>query len=190
MNAKLGIFLLAFTLATAAHALEIVLPDACGSDKIKFDVETKKNQPPPAAPADGKARIVFIFTFSKVVATLGKAGTTRFGIDGTWAGAASQDSYFVVDVVPGEHNLCSAMQSQALTSKNFQKTTIGMSTFTAEAGKTYYFEFLLSQGVAHVSTGGTPGTAVSASTSFARLDDPQGKFRVKSSALSTSTAQK
>jgi hypothetical protein len=47
-------------LVFALQARATVRPDACGDDKIKFEVSTQSNQPPPAPPADGKAQLVFV----------------------------------------------------------------------------------------------------------------------------------
>ena len=60
---KPALFLLllcASLLAAVQAKAKTILPDACGDDKIKFEVSTKKHQPPPASPADGKAQIIFI----------------------------------------------------------------------------------------------------------------------------------
>jgi len=60
MKPRFSALFLYLPLVFALQARATVLPDACGDDKIKFDVSTKSKQPPPAAPADGKAQIVFI----------------------------------------------------------------------------------------------------------------------------------
>ena len=44
----------------AVQARATTLPDACGDDKIKFDVKTEKSKTAPLPPAAGKAQIVFI----------------------------------------------------------------------------------------------------------------------------------
>lgn len=52
------LFCVLFVLGNQLRAT--TLPDACGDDKVQFDVKTAKNQPSPAPPAAGKAQIVFI----------------------------------------------------------------------------------------------------------------------------------
>ena len=63
------------------------------------------------------------------------AATTRVGVDGSWVGANHGKSYFFFPVDPGEHHLCIDWQSS-------NKNLVGMgyaASFTAEAGKVYYF---------------------------------------------------
>lgn len=63
---------------------------------------------------------------------IGKDGvTTRWGLDGAWVGAGYRNSYFFFSVNPGDHHLCAGRQA-------FSKPSAALS-FTAEAGKTYYF---------------------------------------------------
>jgi hypothetical protein len=179
--------------SAAAHASTNVLPDACGDDKVKFDVQTQKGAAAPALPADGKAQIVFIETMNRPSAWSGTHVSdvmTRFGVDGTWAGATKSNSYFTVDVAPGEHHLCFSVRGS--------KDMVGATSITVEAGKIYYFEFKVEPTVTRTNMtmmGGTApasgsGTSVALSSGFTKLDDDAGKFRVKASALSTSTAQK
>jgi hypothetical protein len=62
---------------------------------------------------------------------------TRFGVDGTWVGANGHRSYFFFPVEPGDHRLCISAQSKIQSVVN--STTAAIS-FTAEAGKAYYFQ--------------------------------------------------
>jgi len=61
---------------------------------------------------------------------------TRFGVDGTWAGANGYRSYFFFPVEPGDHRLCTSAQSKLRSVVNSSTAAI---SFTAEAGKAYYF---------------------------------------------------
>jgi hypothetical protein len=61
---------------------------------------------------------------------------TRFGIDGTWVGANAYRSYFFFPVEPGDHRLCTNVQSKL---ERVVKSSAAATSFTAEAGKTYYF---------------------------------------------------
>src|SRR5262249_24222619 len=61
---------------------------------------------------------------------------TRFGIDGTWVGANGYRSYFFFPVEPGDHRLCTGVQSKF---ERVVKSSLEATSFTAEGGKTYYF---------------------------------------------------
>jgi hypothetical protein len=197
MNPKLVVTLLfcaSLSAAIPAHA-KTVLPDACGDDKAQFDVKTAEGQPAPAAPPAGKAQIIFVDDDS--VKTSGFSFTTfRYGMDGAWVGANKGNSYFVLNVDPGVHHLC--MSPQTVSGKG--RMTVGITSFTAEADKIYYFDAQLSMvggargtyvppvaGANGVSTpgrtvGGSPGVP---SIDFVQLDDDTGKYRVKAWKLSS-----
>jgi hypothetical protein len=208
MKTRLTTLLFAATFSTALAHAATVLPDACGSDKAKFDVETAKPATPAVIePVAGKARVVFIETVINTGYPFGGPNfTTRFGVDGKWVGAASNNSYFVLDFDPGVHHLCSAVQS----SFSAPKDKIGIAKFTAEAGKVYYLDFMItnknSSGGVHFIQGanspmapaGTPpppptmvpGQAnIDSSNGLGFLDEDDAKFRIKSSKISTATPQ-
>jgi hypothetical protein len=108
MKTKFAMLMLVATLASTAYASKTILPDACGADKVKFDVDTKKDQPAPGPPAEGKAQIIFISTVINTGYVFGGPSyTTRFGMDGNWVGAVKNNSYFTLEVAPGKHHLCS-----------------------------------------------------------------------------------
>lgn len=186
--------LLAFADVAPAFA-KTVLPDACGDNKIEFEIKTLKDQPPPAGPEAGKALIVFVGTVPRM--SLSAPPPIRFGLDGAWAGATKSKSYFVVSVAPGEHHLCAAFQAGAF--KSF-KSAVPVD-ITAEADKVYYYEAVVNvtQGASRpmVVGGGAPGqpppTVVggggggSVSFSFIPISDAEGKYRVKAWELSAST---
>lgn len=185
MKTKLAFLILIATFATTAHASKTILPDACGDEKVQFDIQTKKDQPAPAAPEEGKAQIVFIETFRQI----GHLGTpeARFGMDGAWVGADKGKSYFAISVAPGVHHLC------ANWSKSADVTSI-----TAEAGKTYYVEANICNcrtGGAMVMGAAAPGQAPPMIVGGARTDasfelhlltEDEGKYRVKASPVSVS----
>ena len=174
MNPKFVLMLLCASLCAAAPAYaKNVLPDACGDDAVTFDVSLKKDAPPPAGPADGKAQIVLIGTYP-YEGRMGMPPTVRFGVDGTWVGANKADSYFILDVDPGKHNLCVAIQKvQRTMAKNF----VDMASFTAEAGKVYYFEAKFGE----IGAGG--GGILT--FGLAPLGEDEGKYRVKAWKLAT-----
>lgn len=178
MKIKFIVLLFVGMFASTAQGHAATLPDACGSDRINFEVALKKDQPVPAPPAAGKAQIVFIETSTRSgrwVPFASSEFTLRFGLDGKWVGATGNKSYFTVDIDPGKYHLCSSAQGSG-----HAKNMIGMSSFTAEAGKVYFFEFKIEnlldgQGFSHYSSG------------FSRLDDDDGSFRVKTYAVSKFT---
>src|SRR5579863_8197837 len=200
MNPKFAVLLFCALLLSAVQARakdKTILPDACGDDSVKFDVKTGEGQPAPGPPPDGKAQIVFIES-SQI------GYIFRYGMDGSWQGANHKDSYFAVDVAPGDHHLCMSLQmaGPGATDKKKQKYTRLLS-FTAEAGKVYYFEAapqLIEGGV--VSTMNTPNSGDGSSEQvmhratspvgafpfdFVQIDRDTGKFSVKSKNKSTWT---
>lgn len=181
MERFLGALFLCFFLVPMVRAEKAILPDACGDDDVKFKVEVKKGQPPPAGPSAGKAQVVFIEGEDKRIDSLHHA-LIRFGLDGAWVGANYGDSYFTVDVQPGEHHLCADIEAPAV-SKGTSKHALEVKTFTAEAGKMYYFL----ANVGHDRGGGifnfSPTTWVT--FSFSAINEEQGAYRVKTSQFAT-----
>ena len=169
-----GLLLLFASLVLAAEARATVLPDACGDDKIKFDVTSQKDQPVPVAPPAGKAQIVFIENENHMIGTFMYA-TIRFGLDGAWAGANYNNSYFAVNVEPGEHHLCASWQS----SLGMIKKYIDVASFTAEPGKVYYFA-----GNVKVTPTGDSGNNID--FNMTQLNDDEGRYRVKAWKVATS----
>jgi hypothetical protein len=171
----------------AALCRATTLPDACGDDKIQFDVKTAKNQPAPVPPSAGKSQIVFIEAMDKNLACW-SCGTpsSRFGMDGAWVGATKGDSYFFVDVDPGEHHLCADWQSAF----GRLKKMVGMADFVAEAGKTYYFEARVKIKEHNYGTGPGSSSEVDRDLAFAQASDDEGRYRVKASSLATATPMK
>lgn len=121
--------LLAQDQAAAARAAA-----GCGPNEVKFSVKTDKKQHPTGQPEAGKA-VVYVFggeDFDIGGMVIGKDGyTTRWGVDGVWIGAGYRNSYFFFPIGPGEHHLCAGRQASS-------KPSAALS-FTAEAGKAYYF---------------------------------------------------
>jgi len=84
--------------------------------------------------------------------------TVRFGLDGAWAGANNNNSYFAVTVDPGVHHLCVSWQSTL----RMLKKSIDVASFTAEPGKVYYF----AANVKVIPTGNNSATMISAFRSW------------------------
>ena len=109
----------------------------CGANEVHFDVKTDKNQHPTSQPDAGKALVYVIgAAWSDYVAVHIGTPPTRFAIDGTWVGANGYRSYFFFPVEPGDHRLCTNVQSKF---QRLVKSFTAATSFTAEAGKTYYF---------------------------------------------------
>jgi hypothetical protein len=92
-------------LAVSAFAQEQpgTVAAACGP-KEAFAVKLDQSQHTLAQPEPGRARVYFVQDIG-AVNCLGGCGT-KIGLDGAWAGANKQNSYFSVSVEPGEHHVC------------------------------------------------------------------------------------
>jgi len=115
------------------------LASACGPANANYKVSLDRSQHGPTTPETGKALVYFIhdsgipeqiFWSGKV--TLGYP-TTKYGVDGSWVGADHGDSWFAVAVTPGEHHVCTLLQS------SFVGQRVELAHFAVEAGKSYYF---------------------------------------------------
>jgi len=126
--------LLVFALATVAWAQNPnTFPSSCGPG-TNFKVKLESPPATPVLPPAGKAEVVFIHDVGGGPFTgLFAYPTSRYAIDGAWSGANHGSSWFAVSVEPGEHHVCT----------NLQTSVVGELTelahFTAVAGKTYYF---------------------------------------------------
>lgn len=170
MKPNLSAFFLCASLACAGQAWASAWPDSCGAEKVKFNVTTEEGQPPPAEPAAGKAQIVFIESENSKFSLFSDV-TVRFGMDGAWVGANYGNSYFTLTVDPGVHHLCASWQSAlARLEKNLDLTS-----FTAEAGRIYYFAAQVTLNSREDPTFG-----------LTQLNEDEGKYRVKTLKLSTS----
>jgi hypothetical protein len=188
MKPRLVVLILCASLLAAVQArAKTILPDACGDDKVTFDVNTEKHPPAPAPPAAGKAQIVLIETMNKPMLCFecGSA-TIRFGMDGTWVGANKGNSYFTLDITPGAHDLCTDWQSIF----GSLKQKIGTTSFTAESGKVYYFVAKVKFKVYGQGEGTGPGANIARHLKFSQLSDDDGQYRVKASELATWTTSK
>jgi hypothetical protein len=178
------LFLIASLLAAVQASAKTILPDACGNEKIQFDVQTLKNQPPPGPPAAGKAQIIVIETLDKSWMCLG-CGTPsmRVGMDGVWIGATQGASYFSLDILPGEHDLCVGWQSAF----GHLKKMVGLTSFTAKAGEVYYFE---AKAKIHEHNYGNNSTEIDRDLDFVQVDELEGGYGVKAGKLAISKPNK
>ena len=146
----------------------------CGPSDVRFSVKTDSEQHPLAQPEAGKA-LVYVFEDEKLEGPgIGTTITTRVGVDGKWTGANHGASYFFFSVEPGEHRLCSNWQSKF---EMYSRVGSAM-TFTAQAGKAYFFRVELDMRPRHPST-----------FKLEQLDGARGEFMVSNHALSSFHAQ-
>ncbi len=109
---------------------EAPLPSACGPANLNYKVSLDRGQHGPVPPEAGKALVYFIHDDGSGVG--GGSPTTRDAVDGSWAGANQGESWYAVAVAPGEHHVCTALQSSLIQ-------RMELAHFTAEAGKSYFF---------------------------------------------------
>lgn len=112
-----------------------VIQRACGPDDVKYDTQKTKEHPV-VNPADSSALIYVVSQLEFGGYTTGCQVVTRIGVDGRWLGANCGSSYLSAIVPAGEHHLCADWQSIVFLSS---RPRPALDSFTAEAGKTYYF---------------------------------------------------
>jgi hypothetical protein len=109
------------------------LASACGPANVNYKVNLDRSQHGPATPEAGKALVYFIHDDGSGIGGAGLGSPTpRYAVDGAWVGANHGDSWFAVAVAPGEHHVCTALQSSFVQ-------RVELAHFTAEAGKSYFF---------------------------------------------------
>lgn len=143
---------------------------ACGPENVSFNVKLDKSQHMAEQPDPGKARVYF-FQDAGTNVTLGYP-TERVAIDGAWAGANHNNSYFSVSVEPGEHHVCVALQSSLVAQR------LELAHFTAEAEKVYYYRtrLILSRGLELLE--------------LDPIDSDQGKYLIETFPLAVSSPKK
>jgi hypothetical protein len=153
-----------------------VLPDACGNDKVSFEIQLQKNPPAPAVPEAGKAQVFFVEKSEKppAIGCLTCGNVTRFGVDGAWVGATKDNSYFSISLDPGTHHLCAVLGKE-----------VDAEPLSVEADKTYYFQVEYKAEGTQYGTADHPNYQVKKHVQFSMLNEDDGKYRVKVSALST-----
>jgi hypothetical protein len=133
MRTALIFFLLAVPALAQDKAGTAAAPPACGPDNVKFDVKLDKSQHMLAQPEKGKALVYFIQDKGPQSFGIGAAVETVIALDGSRVGANRNNSYLSVSVEPGEHHVCSTMQS--IMEHPFRE----LAHFKAAAGEIYYF---------------------------------------------------
>lgn len=160
----------------------------CGPANVKFEVSTTKRAPAAASLEPAKARVFFLQDDLRFQG--GVRPTTRFGIDGQWVGATHANSYFYVEVDPGEHDVCANWQSVHFPSAIYvPKRATAAAHLTAEAGKTYYFRAEDTTKMDH--TGGENDTKVvtRAQVIFEPVDPDEARVLINSFSFSSSHAR-
>ena len=144
----------------------------CGPAKTKFDVKTDKKQHAVTQPEAGKA-LVYVIEQEDLDPHEMQIGhvTTRVGLDGNWVGANHEWSYMFFAVEPGNHRVCTDVQSMLVSAAKMS----GAADLTAEAGKTYYYRVYVMTGEKEQS----PYLRLKA------VDEAEGLLLVSKSALST-----
>jgi hypothetical protein len=179
---KAAFVLLCLCFAVSAVAQEKAQPGqperarvepACGpvgeSYKVSLD-RTHRGLLPLVA---GTAQVYFIhdsgIPFENL--TLGYP-VTKYAVDGSWVGAGHGDSWFEIQVAPGEHHVCATLQS------SFVNQRVELGHFTAEAGKAYFLRtrLVMSQSVELLE--------------LEQMDSDQGKYLVARYPMSVSHLKK
>ena len=110
------------------------LASACGPQDQDYKVSLDRSQHGPVPPMAGKALVYFIHDEGSGIGGAGLGyPTTKYAMDGSWVGANHGDSWFAIAVTPGEHHVCTMLQSSLVAER------VELAQFTAEAGKSYYF---------------------------------------------------
>lgn len=158
--------------AVPARAQNSLAP-GCGPDDEQFSVKTNKNYHPEATIDKGKAAAYFIQDDREFESV--PKPTVRMGIDGRWIGATHGTSYLFAIVDPGEHHLCAIWQGVPGIGFGVGKQ-FGALHFTAEAGKTYFFQV---RDRWYRNTGSVP-------MQFEAVDSDEGKLLIAQFAHSVS----
>jgi len=163
--------------ATAARAAS-----GCGPAQINFDVKKDNKQHPAGQIEPGKALVYVIATLkTNPGLQIGSSVTTKVGLDSNWVGANRGQSYFFFSVEPGEHQICANWQSSFGS-----RSKLGSAlTFTAEAGKAYYFLTRV-----YAIDGHGHGEPDDYSVEFEPIDPAEAQFLISSSPLSISKPKK
>jgi hypothetical protein len=152
---KAAVVALLFAASAFAHAQSAGLPAACGVDKVTFNVTGDEARHAAVQLVPGKARVYFV----QDDGILGSGddynrwsgiqhNTIKIGMDGTWLGAYKNNSYFALDVEPGEHHICAKVQSHFSVG-----SLVALAHFTAEAGKIYFFRTRFLGGLSQKDSG-------------------------------------
>jgi hypothetical protein len=114
-------------------------PRSCGPSAENFVVTVEKVPPPSVADAQstpGQALAYLIQDDSYFDKNKKYRPIVKWGVDGGWVGATRHRAYLAIPLAPGEHHICAEWQVPPTIAV---RATTGTLTFTAVAGRTYYF---------------------------------------------------
>jgi hypothetical protein len=174
MRSFLVVFLFVFSVFVLNPAAFASPQSSCGQSDVHFEI--KKDSGEHVAQAEAGQALVYIIQDEDHPDCLKCDVTTRVGLDGSWIGANSGDSYFFFSVDPGEHHLCANRQPEIGVSTK----PIALLGFMAEARKTYYFRV-------HAIYGADRGASYS---DFAPVDPDEAQYLISISAYATSRSKK
>jgi len=148
------------------------LASACGVQEMNYKVKLDSKQHGPLPIPEGKALVYFLHEAGSGTSNPVLYPTTKYAIDGAWAGANHGDSWFAVPVEPGEHHLCTNLQS------SFVNQRVELAHLTVEAGKAYFFRtrLVMSRSVELLE--------------FERVDSDEGAYVVSVFPMSVPTVKK
>jgi hypothetical protein len=126
MKTLIAVILLSCAAMAQNDAAIAKAKSACGPAQVNFDVDSTNYTESITQPPSDKA-FVYVIAEGPI--------TARVGLNGAWVGALEGDSHMSFTVDPGEHHVCASWQS--FFSKG--NKLVALSSFTAEAGKAYYF---------------------------------------------------
>lgn len=129
-------------LASAPAASKTAVANACGPNSTRFELQKGPQGQLLGPPPNGMANV---YVVEKDAFGLHKHSfgiKTRVGLDGHWIGGNFANGYAAFTVSAGNHHLCSNWQTKFFY--NPQPTYL--TSFTAEAGHTYYFTAAVYEG--------------------------------------------
>lgn len=173
---KTIIAVMVLTASALAQGPSVRVASACGPKNVSFDVKLDDSRHTAALPEPGRAMVYFI----QDDGPWGKYQhyVLKIGVDGEWVGAYKKNSYFTVDLMPGDHHVCAAVQS-TYPLRNY----LALAHFTAEPGKTYYFHTQFFNGTSSLY----PSPPY---VQLDLLDSDEGKYMISIYPLSVWSAKK
>jgi hypothetical protein len=161
-----------------SQAIDARAAAGCGPADVEFDVKTNKNQHLVQQPESGKAMVYILEQVETDSIDLKLDGITiRLGLDGSWIGATSSQSYLFFPVSPGDHRVCANWQS-SLESRSKLGSAL---SFTAEAGRIYFFRVKVDAITYHDHP---------QSTKLEAIDPAEAQFLISNFAFSASRPRK
>ena len=137
------VLLLLVSLPAFAQSQPNAITAACGPSHVTFTAHEADSPLVPPSIEAGKALVFFIQDEGQL--SEARHYTLKIGLDGAWVGAYRDNAVFAISVDPGEHHICTNVQSKFEVGQN-----LSFAHFTAEPGKVYYFRTHLSEYGGHM----------------------------------------